>query len=57
MEREGNRPVPRGAVVEVAGNGEGELVPVRLGVWLSNTRARRNKLHRRTTRRPAGTGH
>ncbi|WP_217197998.1 DEAD/DEAH box helicase [Streptomyces buecherae] len=42
VEREGDRPVPRGAVVEV--DGETEPVPVRLGVWVSNTRARRDKL-------------
>ncbi|MEI7029698.1 Helicase associated domain protein [Streptomyces pratensis] len=45
VEREGtDRPVPRGAVVEVTVDGEAEPVPVRLGVWVSNTRARRNKL-------------
>ncbi|MFF7339694.1 helicase associated domain-containing protein [Streptomyces sp. NPDC008163] len=43
VEREGtDRPVPRGAVVDVVV--DGETVPVRLGVWLSNTRARRDKL-------------
>ncbi|MEU9537006.1 Helicase associated domain protein [Streptomyces sp. NPDC048213] len=43
VEREGtDRPVPRGAVVDVAV--DGETVPVRLGVWLSNTKARRDKL-------------
>ncbi|WP_445276332.1 helicase associated domain-containing protein, partial [Streptomyces drozdowiczii] len=43
MEHEGtDRPVPRGAVVDVLV--DGETVPVRLGVWLSNTRARRDKL-------------
>ncbi|WP_199831423.1 helicase associated domain-containing protein, partial [Streptomyces noursei] len=42
VEREGDRPVPRGAVVEV--DGETEPVPVRLGVWISNMRARREKL-------------
>ncbi|MFF9264065.1 DEAD/DEAH box helicase [Streptomyces longwoodensis] len=42
VEREGDRPVPRGAVVEV--EGESEPVPVRLGVWISNTKARRDKL-------------
>ncbi|OWA01564.1 helicase [Streptomyces sp. CS227] len=39
VEQEGQRPVPRGAVVV-----DGEDVPVRLGVWLSNTRARRDRL-------------
>lgn len=43
VEHEGtDRPVPRGAVVEV--EVDGEVVPVKLGVWLSNTKARRNKL-------------
>ncbi|MFE7579486.1 Helicase associated domain protein [Streptomyces sp. NPDC057521] len=42
VEREGQRAVPRGAVVEVVV--DGETVPVRLGVWLSNTRSRRDKL-------------
>jgi hypothetical protein len=46
VEREGQRPVPRGAVVEIAVDGETEPVPVKLGVWISNTRARRDKLSR-----------
>ncbi|WP_411118359.1 Helicase associated domain protein [Streptomyces sp. 058-1L] len=46
VEREGaNRPVPRGAVIEIKVDGETEPVPVRLGVWLSNTRARRDRLN------------
>ncbi|MER7001267.1 Helicase associated domain protein [Streptomyces sp. NPDC000410] len=45
MEREGaGRSVPRGAVVEIAVVGEAEPVAVKLGVWVSNTRARRDKL-------------
>uniref|UniRef100_UPI00288AAB4E helicase associated domain-containing protein n=1 Tax=Streptomyces naphthomycinicus TaxID=2872625 RepID=UPI00288AAB4E len=44
VEREGQRPVPRGAVVEVAVDGEDEPVPVRLGVWVSNIKSRRDKL-------------
>lgn len=45
VEREGSdRPVPRGAVVEIAVDGEAEPVVVKLGVWASNTRARRDKL-------------
>ncbi|MEV5737620.1 Helicase associated domain protein [Streptomyces sp. NPDC052292] len=45
VEREGaHRPVPRSAVVEIAVEGETELVPVRLGVWISNTKQRRDKL-------------
>ncbi|MGF1344491.1 Helicase associated domain protein [Streptomyces flavovirens] len=42
VEKEGQRPVPRGAVVDVVV--DGETVPVKLGVWLSNTKARRDKL-------------
>ncbi|KAF4405922.1 DEAD/DEAH box helicase [Streptomyces lycii] len=44
VEKEGQRPVPRGVVVEVAVVGETEPVPVKLGVWLSNTKSRRDKL-------------
>jgi superfamily II DNA or RNA helicase len=44
VEREGDRPVPRGAVVEVEVDGETEPVPVRLGVWISNTKSRRDRL-------------
>ncbi|MFH0522343.1 Helicase associated domain protein [Streptomyces sp. M41] len=45
IEREGaDRPVPRGAVVEIEVDGQDEQVPVKLGVWVSNTRARRAKL-------------
>jgi superfamily II DNA or RNA helicase len=44
VEKEGQRSVPRGAVVEVAVDGEAEPVPVKLGVWLSNTKSRRDKL-------------
>ncbi|MGW9498656.1 Helicase associated domain protein [Streptomyces prasinus] len=42
VEREGHRPVPRGAVVEI--EVDGEPVTVKLGVWTSNVRARRDKL-------------
>lgn len=35
-------PVPRGPVVDVLVDGETE--PVKLGVWLSNTKSRRDKL-------------
>ncbi|GGW13069.1 hypothetical protein GCM10018980_76400 [Streptomyces capoamus] len=45
VEREGaDRPVPRGAVVEIVVDGEPEPVGVKLGVWVSNTKARQNKL-------------
>ncbi|MGC5000297.1 Helicase associated domain protein [Streptomyces sp. DT195] len=45
VEREGaGRPVPRSTVVEVTVDGETKPVPVKLGVWLSNTRTRRDRL-------------
>jgi superfamily II DNA or RNA helicase len=45
VEREGaDRPVPRGHSEEITVDGEGEPVVVRLGVWVSNTKARRDKL-------------
>ncbi|MFD3739016.1 Helicase associated domain protein [Streptomyces sp. NPDC058629] len=45
VEREGaDRPVPRGAVVEVAVDGEAEPVAVKLGVWISNTKSRKDRL-------------
>ncbi|MFE9701392.1 Helicase associated domain protein [Streptomyces sp. NPDC006270] len=45
VEREGaDRPVPRGAVVEIMVADETEPVPVKLGVWISNTKSRRDKL-------------
>ncbi|MET9365556.1 Helicase associated domain protein [Streptomyces sp. NPDC006632] len=44
VEQEGQRPVPRGTVVEITADGEAEPVPVKLGVWLSNTKSRRDKL-------------
>ncbi|MFG3384626.1 Helicase associated domain protein [Streptomyces sp. NPDC047999] len=46
VEREGaHRPVPRGAVVEIAVDGETEPMTVKLGVWISNTKSRRDRLH------------
>ncbi|MFF8963228.1 Helicase associated domain protein [Streptomyces globisporus] len=45
VEQEGaHRPVPRGAVVQVTVDGEAEPVPVRLGVWISNTKSRKERL-------------
>lgn len=41
VEREGQRPVPRGHSEQMAVDGETEPVIVKLGVWVSNTRARR----------------
>ncbi|MEV6594123.1 DEAD/DEAH box helicase [Streptomyces acidicola] len=44
VEREGTRPVPRGHSEQTKVDGEAEPVVVKLGVWVSNTRARRGKL-------------
>ncbi|WP_376342160.1 helicase associated domain-containing protein [Streptomyces sp. NPDC055912] len=45
VEREGaHRPVPRGAIVEIEVDGQDERVPVKLGVWISNTKSRRDRL-------------
>jgi superfamily II DNA or RNA helicase len=45
VEREGaDRAVPRGHSEEIAVDGETEPVSVRLGVWVSNTKSRRDKL-------------
>ncbi len=45
VEREGaHRPVPRGHNEEVTLDGETEPVTVKLGVWVSNTKTRRDKL-------------
>ncbi|WP_030980272.1 DEAD/DEAH box helicase [Streptomyces sp. NRRL S-1824] len=45
VEREGaDRPVPRGHGEEITVDGETEPMVVKLGVWVSNTRARRDKL-------------
>ncbi|MFD9574916.1 Helicase associated domain protein [Streptomyces sp. NPDC059982] len=45
VEREGaHRPVPRSHSEEIAVDGEAEPVIVKLGVWVTNTKSRRNKL-------------
>ncbi|QDL68042.1 helicase [Streptomyces malaysiensis subsp. malaysiensis] len=45
VEREGaDRPVPRGASEQITVDGEMEPVIVKLGVWVSNTKTRRDKL-------------
>ncbi|MFF1343208.1 helicase associated domain-containing protein [Streptomyces sp. NPDC058290] len=45
VEREGtDRPVPRGHSEEIAVDGEAEPVIVKLGVWVSNTKSRRDML-------------
>ncbi|CAM5651681.1 hypothetical protein GCM10010266_68480 [Streptomyces griseomycini] len=43
-EREGHRPVPRGHGEEITVDGAAEPVAVKLGVWVSNTKFRRDKL-------------
>ncbi|MFD3701029.1 Helicase associated domain protein [Streptomyces sp. NPDC058646] len=45
VEREGaHRPVPRAHAEEIAIDGEAEPIVVKLGVWVSNTKSRRDKL-------------
>ncbi|WP_327110825.1 DEAD/DEAH box helicase, partial [Streptomyces sp. NBC_01341] len=45
VEREGvDRPVPRGHSEEIAVDGEAEPVTVKLGVWISNTKSRKDRL-------------
>jgi Helicase associated domain len=45
VEREGTkRPVPRGHAEEITIDSEAEPVTVKLGVWVSNTKSRRDKL-------------
>lgn len=47
MEREGvHRPVPRAHCEQIAVDDKAEPVVVKLGVWVSNTRVRRDKLTR-----------
>ncbi|GAA2518888.1 helicase associated domain-containing protein [Streptomyces gobitricini] len=45
MEREGaDRPVPRGHSEQITIDGEDEPAVVKLGVWISNTKSRRDRL-------------
>ncbi|MFI2620609.1 helicase associated domain-containing protein, partial [Streptomyces sp. NPDC018584] len=45
VEREGvDRPVPRSHAEEITVDGEAEPVTVKLGVWISNTKSRRDRL-------------
>jgi hypothetical protein len=45
VEREGaDRPVPRGHSEQITVDGEREPVTVKLGVWVSNTKSRRDRL-------------
>lgn len=46
VEREGDRPVPRGHSEIIAVDGEAESAVVKLGVWISNAKSRRDKLDR-----------
>ncbi|WLQ53629.1 Helicase associated domain protein (plasmid) [Streptomyces poriferorum] len=46
VDREGaDRPVPRGTVIEIEVDGAAEPVTVKLGVWISNTKSRRDRLN------------
>jgi hypothetical protein len=55
VKREGaHRPVPRGQAEEIAVVGETEPVAVKLGVWISNTKAKRDK---QAARRATRVGH
>ncbi|MEV1067024.1 Helicase associated domain protein [Streptomyces sp. NPDC050263] len=44
VEREGQRPVPRGHSEQITAEGETQPVVVKLGVFMSNTRSRRDRL-------------
>lgn len=45
VKREGaDRPVPRGHSEEITVDGETEPVNIKLGVWISNTKSRRDRL-------------
>jgi superfamily II DNA or RNA helicase len=44
VEREGDRPAPRGHSEQITVDGEAEPVTVKLGVWVSNTKSRRDRL-------------
>jgi hypothetical protein len=44
VEREGQRAVPRGHGEQIAVDGETEPAIVKLGVWISNTKSRHDKL-------------
>ncbi|MFJ6252754.1 MULTISPECIES: Helicase associated domain protein [unclassified Streptomyces] len=44
VEREGDRPVPRAHSEQITIDGKTEPVTVKLGVWISNTKSRRDKL-------------
>ncbi|MFI8372284.1 hypothetical protein [Streptomyces sp. NPDC085466] len=45
MEREStDRPVPRGHSEQITVDGQDEPVSVKLGMWISNTKSRRERL-------------
>ncbi|MFE9574553.1 helicase associated domain-containing protein [Streptomyces sp. NPDC006692] len=44
VEWEGDRPVPRSHSEQITIDGETEPATVKLGVWVSNTKTRRDKL-------------
>jgi hypothetical protein len=57
VEREGaDRPVPRGHSEQIMVEGETEPVPEKLGVWISNTKSRREKLTSEQLAALAGLG-
>ncbi|MFI8258916.1 DEAD/DEAH box helicase [Streptomyces filamentosus] len=58
VEREGDRPVPRAHGEEIEVEGEAEPVVMKLGVWISNIRARRDRLtqEQRNALRELGVG-
>ncbi|MGW0607729.1 Helicase associated domain protein [Streptomyces sp. NPDC002640] len=57
VEREGaDRPVPRGHSEQIAFDGEAEPVTVKLGVWISNTKSRRDRLDADQLAALAGVG-
>ncbi|MFH8411374.1 hypothetical protein ACH4FX_42455 [Streptomyces sp. NPDC018019] len=44
VEQEGDRPAPRGHSEQITVDGETEPVTVKPGVWISNTKSRRDRL-------------
>ncbi|WP_228978338.1 DEAD/DEAH box helicase [Streptomyces sp. DH12] len=44
IEREGDRPVPRTHAEKIVVDGQDEPVTIKLGIWISNTKSRRDKL-------------
>ncbi|MFD8477509.1 MULTISPECIES: hypothetical protein [Streptomyces griseus group] len=48
--------MPQGAVVEITVDGETASVPVKLGVWISNTKSRKDRLDTDQLAAPAKLG-